>query len=522
MSKPRPSAILRRMRTIKFANTCPSRITIDRTLRPRSAALAAIAFCLSLPLFAQEYSFTPDITEPTDTETFGIAVGAEGYLSGEVTSREFIDFSFNSEHFGFVAATSFHQDDDYAPDIGNLPGGTLFGSYFLMDQGGLVFRGLGMELQAGRLEHHDVIDSPYSLFISSKRLPANIINFRYENAFAFYETRWIELNKDSAVTTPAFPGGFPDRGAQLKTYGVKVGTMRFGFQDAAVYSGKSFDLEYLLSPMPNYLIQYVKGTAGRPWTTGANENDIMGFFWDWEANDELYFNAQILLDDVNVFGIGNTPLNPWKAAYSLGARLKTDYGTFSFHHALATKFVYERSEDIVQDKYAYSYTYYPDTRFALDDGYASIAIDDMMVGYYNGENNIAFRLDYDHRVAGFDLSSSLEFTLSGPKSPTNAWHESSFEYGTKLLDYSILEKKLAFEGQISRRIRQFVAFMDINAGVAVNALELQAPYVGSEDEENALIHAHSWIWRPGDETQYYWSIGLGLRYDIPVMNALRP
>lgn len=488
----------------------------------RAASLAAITLCLCVPIGAQEYSFTPDIMEPTSSETFGIAGGAEVYLSGEVTSREFLDFSFNSEHFGFVAATSFHQDDEYAPDIGNFPDGTLFDSYFIMDQGGLVFRGLGMELQAGRLEHHDVIDSPYSLFISSKRLPANLINFRYENDFAFYETRWIELNKDSAVITPAFPDGFPDRGAQLKTYGVKVGTMRFGFQDAAVYSGRSFDMEYLVSPMPGYLIQYVKGTAGRPWSTGSNENNVMGFFWDWDVSEELYLDAQVFIDDLNVWGLGGTPLNPWKAAYSLGGRLTTDYGTFSFHHALATKFVFERTEDIVDDIYAYSYTYFPDTRFALDDGYASIAIEDLMVGYYNGENNIAFRLDYEHCVSGFELSSSLEFTLSGPKSPTNAWHESGFEYGTKLLDYSILEKKFALEGQVSRRLGDFVAFMDLFAAIAINALELQAPYEGSEDEVSSLIHARSWIWRPGDETVLSWSIGLGIRYDIPVLKALTP
>lgn len=469
---------------------------------------------------AQEYSFTPDILEPTASEDFAIGTGLELALSGEVTGREFFDFSYSSEHFGFIAAASFHQDDDYSPDIANTPNGTLFGSYFLMDQGGMVFRGLDMELTIGRMEHHDVIDSPYSLFVSSKRNPALIANFRYENDFAFYETRWIQLNESSEVDTPAFPNGYPDRGAQIKTYGVKIGTMRFGFQDAAVYTGRSFDLEYFVSPMPNYLIQYVKGTDGRPWSTGVNENDIMGFFWDWQPNDDTYYDVQVLVDDFSLFGLFDTSNNPWKAAYSLGGRWDTDIGRFSFHHALATKYTFAATNDTDSDQ-IYSYTYYPDTRFNISDSeYQSISIEDNMIGYYNGENNMAFRLDYDASWFGYDIASNLELVLSGPKSPCNSWHEATTyrdDPGTKLFDYSAIEKKIVLSAQVSRRLGDFIAFTNLRAGVAFNALELQPAISGEEGTVNTDI----WIWRPGDDTDYILSISLGLRYDFPVMDTLR-
>ena len=483
---------------------------------------------VAMHLGAQEYSFTPDIFAPTEEQTFGIAVGTEFVLSEDSTSREFFDFSFLSEYFGFVAAASFHQDDKYTPDEANFPDDTLFNSYFLMDQGAIVVRGLDMDLRLGRMSHGDVIDSPYTLFASSKRNPALMANFRYENDFAFYETRWLELNSNSAVETPAFPEAFPDRGAQLKTYGVKLGDMRFGFQNAAVYVGRSFDLEYFVSPMPNYLIQYVKGTTGRPWSTGINENDIMGFFWDWAAREGLYLDAQVLIDDLNIFGIGGTPRNPWKAAYSLGARWETPVGRFGLHHALATKYSFSRTKDRVDPTHAYSYTYYPDTRFYYADGeYSAIDLEDLMIGYYNGENNIAFRLDYDTVLRGFDLVSSLEFVLSGPKSPANAWHEETWypEPGTKLLDTSPLEKKLVLKAQASRRFGDFVAFTNLVAGVAVNALELK-PGVENYIDQDELVrdkedqNANIWIWRPGDSTVYTWSLGLGLRYEIPVMKAL--
>jgi len=476
------------------------------------------ASALGLSAGAQSYSFTPDVTIPSETEEFTIGAGGEATLSTDITSRILLDFGYNSEHFAFIAATSFRQDDDYSPDVANFPDGTLFDSYFMMDQGGLVFRGLGMELKVGRFEHGDAVDSPYTLFISSKRNPAVLANFRYENDFAFYETRWIELNSRSAVSTPAFTTGFPDRGAQLKTYGVKLGTMRFGFQDAAVYTGRSFDLEYFVSPMPNYLIQYVKGTTGRPWSTGSNENDIMGFFWDWQASDELYLDAQALIDDMNVFGAGGTPFNPWKAAYSLGASLDTGIGRFGFHHALATKYCFSTTSD-ADPSLAYPWAYYPDTRFYLASGeLRSIAMEDLMIGYYNGENNMAFRLDYSGSWSGFDIVSNLEFVLSGPKSPANAWHAGGYTAGTKLFDYSLIEKKLVLEAQASRRFGDFLAFVTARAGVAINALELQAP---SDTLTGVTIEDNAWIWRPGDDTDYIWSIGLGVRYDIPVMKALR-
>lgn len=486
--------------------------------------LMVATFVAMLPaLWAQDYSFAPDIMQPTSSQSFNLAGGLEGTLSGQLTSREFIDFSYTSEHFAFIAATSFHQDDKYSPDIANMPGGTLFNSYFLMNQGGMVFRTQEMELQVGRLEHHDVIDSPYSLFISSRRNPAIIANFRYVNGFAFYETRWIQLNSDSAVVTPAFPNGFPDRGAELKTYGIKLGNMRFGFQDAAVYAGKSFDLEYFISPMPNYLIQYVNGTAGRPWSTGVNENDVMGFFWDWKPTEATYLDAQAFIDDVSIFGLFNSSDHPWKAAYSLGGKIQTDIGSFALHHALATKYVFSRTRDAPDENYEYSYTYYPDTRFPMADGtLRPISIEDLMLGYYNGENNIAFRLDYDGSWYGIHFVSNLEFVLSGPKSPTNSWHEYT-NYpapGTKLFDYSILEKKLALSVQASRRFGDFLAFANLSTSVAFNALELQEPWPGSEGTVAGTINDDVWIWRPGNTTEFLYSIGMGIRYDVPVMKAL--
>lgn len=515
---------------------------------PKRIATLFLLIFMAAQTYAQSLSFTPDIYSVKEEELFGIGGGAEGQysLKDDFTSRIILDFSFSSKYFGFVAATSFRQDDTYSPDIANTPDGTLFNSYLTIDQGGMVFRGLGMELQLGRLLHKDVIDSPYSLFISSKQNPAMLANFRYENDFAFYESRWIELNhrsmdRQEAKTmgyltnydpdTDPYKNGFPERGAQLKTYGIKLGNMRFGFQDAAVYTGRSFDAEYFLNPMLNYLVQYVKGSLGRPWTTGDDENDIMGFFWDWRPNKDLYLDAQVFLDDINLFGIGGTSRNPWKAAYSLGASLQTRYGRFGLHHALATKYCFGSTYDYWErdghdhPEWVYPWAYYPDTRFLMRDGsFKAIPFDSLMIGYYNGENNLALRLDYDNSLYGFDLAGNLEFVLSGDKSPGNAWHTGNwYKDHSKFLDSETLEKKLALSGQVSRKLNDFTLFGNFLFGIAINAMELQEPYPGETvDKGTGLIDQSVYIWRPGKSTEYLLSISLGLRYDIPVMKALKP
>ena len=491
----------------------------------KSFTLFFLFTIFALTVFSQSLSFTPDITISSDEEIFAMGAGAEGKyaLDDNFTSRLLLDFAFNSKHFGFLAATSFRQDGVYAPDIANTPDGTLFNSYFTLDQGAMILKALDMELQLGRILQKDAIDSPYSLFISSKPNTPLLANFRYENSFAFYETRWIELNTRSGVKTEAFSGGFPDRGAQLKTYGIKLGNMRFGLQDGAVYTGRSFDLEYFVNPIPNYLIQYVKGTEGRPWTTGDNENDIMGLFWDWKPNENLSFNAQLFVDDMSLLGIGNTSRNPWKTAYSLGGTIKTNFGSFSLHHALATKYCFSTTSD--RKEVAYPWAYYPDTRFPIKEGdYRAIPFETLMIGYYNGENNIAFRLDYENDFHGFKLLSNLEFVLSGDKSPGNAWHAGTWYVGpgTRLFDSEYLEKKFILSGQLSKQVHDFTFFSNFLIGFAINALELQRPYPeGSESGVSEVykdIDENVWIWRAGKSNELYFTLSLGFRYAIPIMN----
>ena len=81
----------------------------------------------------------------------------------------------------------------------------------------------------------------------------------------------------------------------------------------------------------------------------------------------------------------------------------------------------------------YGYAYFPDVvfrrkRYRHD---TAIPFESMMLGYRNGENNLAFLGVWNGEAAGFGLGASLEFTVSGSKSPANAWHEYDWQPGQR-------------------------------------------------------------------------------------------
>jgi len=435
-----------------------------------------------------------------------------------------IDFGFDSRAYSLSAKLLIQNDGTYTPEVANLDDNNFLNYYAFLESGGLTWRpDENLTFSFGRLEHRDQLTGPYGLFVSSVAPAAPLIEIRYENSYFFYESRWVELNSRSTMITDAFPDAFPDRGTNIKAYGFKFGDMRFGFQDAAVYVGRSFDFEYLISPIPQYFTQYVKGTEGRPWTDGSNDNDIIGVFWDWNRSGSLSFDAQFLMDDFNMHFLGVGPDNPWKAAWAASTSLTTGIGKFKLSHAGALKYTFARTRDESKDGQEYSYTYYPDTRFMVDSAYRSISIEDMMFGYKNGENNIAFRLDYEGRPYGLDVQSYFEFVLSGSKSPTNAWHGSDDwrdHPGTQLLTDPVLEKRCVLNTSVSRRFGNFILDGTLQLGAVFNALELVKPVPSATADPALLVNTDSWIWTPGAKNTFMYGASLGVRYEIPVMAIL--
>jgi len=481
-----------------------------------------------------ELSALPDISVTladgiSSKESFSVKLEAELGSSG------------NLELFGTLSANS---DGAYAPALANLPGGDFGTIYFLMEEGGLRTNLGPVLLEAGRIRHYDEVQGPYSLFVNSGGITAPLIRMRYEDERFIYESRWIELNRnslapdpdgtlnpDGVAEHPAWQNGYPDRGANLKIYAFKFGAMRFGFQDAAVYSGRSFDMEYFLNPIPQYFIQYGRGTPGSPWAEDSNDNDMIGAFWDLTSDDGEYIAVQAFMDDFNIHFISaSTSWQPWKAGMSLRAAKETSWGRFGFSTAGVTKYSFEpidmKNLDISGEwwKSAYGYTYFPDTRFDIEKDNAIIIWEPIspernMFGYLNGENSFAFQTDWKNEFGNLSMDALIEFRLTGAQSPANPWQDSDRNPndGTHwIFGEPILEKKVLTKIFAVYQLGRWRIFGSLNTGIAIDALALELPSATSGDGLNGdgierLIP--TWIPQTG-LIKTVFTVSVGMSYSI--------
>ena len=474
--------------------------------RPESQAAA------SSPL---EWSFTGEVTLRPDR------VSEEAGLYDLLNSSLLYRYRF----FQAVADFSLARDERYAPDEPYM-----LGRGFFLENGGMVLDFDFLTLRAGRFVHRDTVEGPYSVFISAADprgsgwahgLPAVQADLTVHGGRFTYESRWVRLNSNAFQPIVADGALYPDRGANYKVFSVQLGDWRFGLQDAAVYYGREFDVEYFLSPIPHMLTQMVTKRDSTPWQEDANDNSIMGLFAEWRP-PWGYLYAQWLVDDISL-----NFLIPWflrdefgdrgianKWAWSLGGHWDLSFGRLGFYHAGATKFTFAATE---QDK-PYGYTYYPAVQYSLDDDMtvleAVLDPQDNYLGYKYGENNLAFRLELSHLprpLLGADFKAALEYVLSGSKSPANPWHEytSAAAAGkyTQMLDDPVLEHTIVGEASAAWPWRGWTFYTRLRLGGVFNRLELEPtaedptmpqifrPQAG----ENAFLYAWTvgFTWRTG-------------------------
>lgn len=426
------------------------------------------------------------------------------------------------ENFALTAEAYLRKDDVYSGTSANTATGGMGGLYFWMESGGVACRAGNLSFRAGRLPHYDYVDSPYSLFINGDGLTANLLEFTYDDGRFLYSSRWMELNRNSDAITTVYPTGFPDRGSNLHTFAVRFGDMTFGIQDAITYAGKSFDFEYFISPIPAYIIQDARRQGGRPWTETGEENNIIGIFWTWDRTEGWDFHVQWLLDDGNLHWLNPSafPTNqPYKMAWAGGASKETSYGRFSFYHAGATKYTFEPSYGLPGREYGYAY--FPDVVFRLKGSLTDTAIpfESMMLGYKYGENNLAFLGAWNGDLAGFGLGASLEFTVSGSKSPANAWHEYNYnpDNGTELLNEDRLEWKVLASLGATRKIWKLDLYAGLALGYVINELELAASgETAVETQYTDVPYEQLQIWRPSTTSRFLWAATVGGRYRIKI------
>lgn len=511
--------------------------------RSRASFLSAFTFsCTLAALLSPEAAWaSPASTvngSPWAEVASDLVVQAGSYEEG-VTARGFIPnlnigFGYDAGYFGIKAMAFADTSQKYGPELADIPGGDFFGISAQMKEGGIFSRIGSLSMKAGRFRHYDAVDSPYSLFVNSGGIPSNILDLAWDDGTWEYESRWIELNHSSNMITPGWPvsaySGFPERGANVKTYAVRIRDMRVGFQDAAVYTGRNFDPEYFLNPLPQYFIQYLKATGGRPWSTGQDENNIIGFFWTMNRPGEFDLTAQVLIDDFNLhFLMPETAWNPWQAGFNFAGRIHSSVGSFRIAMAGATKYTFEPSEmqggDVLaeQSVCSYGYSYYPETRFEKDwqtpgAQLGTILLEDNMIGYKYGQNNIAARMDWSLNKPSYSVAADIEFRLAGANSPANPWHDllNDPQDGTHWLDDAVLEKRIMTGVTASLRRGPWSFAVTVRGGVAFDAMELRKPAVAAASDI-APADSDIWIFEPvagNTKGLFYLSAGVAYRWGI--------
>jgi len=534
----------KKLRDTKLQNSNPA---------PIMFSLLFLMIASAVPIYSLDISLTVEQHFFTDQDNRVYEEGAVPdseeieFQSQKLGAAAFHDFDTTDNEFSFIAGLSYYTDEMYSPS----QRGEFYSGYYRLEKGGLQlkqqFPGFDFAFNVGRFVPSRLIDSPYSLFISSNSNHYITADFLVSSGIFFLRSQWLQLNKDSVVegvnlneyeTTESdksfkvgFNNGFPDRGANLRYYGVKLNDIRFGFLDAAVYTEKSFDLEYFINPLPGVLIQYASIHSGNPWLEGKNENYLFGFFLDYTQPD-YYLYSQLFFDDVNTDFLFTDKdyTNPNKLAWSLGGKIRKRWVDIGFYHAGATEHMFQPSGSV-----PYGYTHYPDVLFRLNTSEtASIPLEENYMGYVHGENNIAFMLTVESKNRSsessistntfdrFDLKAALEFVLSGIKSPVNPWGPSTswrdVPSHISMFPQKPLEKRLQFYLDTKKEFDLgFSLFSSLKLGYVWNKLQLEPAFTGEiEYNENLPEYdiQYLYYYKPSDISKPIARFTIGIEYSF--------
>ncbi len=336
-----------------------------------------------------------------------------------------------------VSGIVLSNDERYTDPI---TGRFYFGYHYDFDEESMRFELGNLKLKIGRFHVRDFVESPYSLFITSEDLKTTSLKVSYEDERFSFTDVWIGLTRE--VHTDGLD--FPSRGMNFKTLAIKLGRLRLGYQESAVYTGRFFDVEYFSNPVPNFYTQYIL-YVGRPFRQGTNDNSILGFFLDWK-DENLYAYSQILIDDFNMNRFYGGFQNPDKLAWSLGTRFEVGKDVLEIYHAGATKYTFES----VSPENPYGYVLYPTVVAPVGDSTRVFLPEENYVGYKYGENNVAFLMRWSRDLGWGILEIGFEYVLSGAVSPVNPWHDlESVPEGTHILDDDVLRRSVDLESGIS-------------------------------------------------------------------------
>ena len=394
----------------------------------------------------------------------------DNYDEETFTDRIGIKLYNYTPNFDITSGLAFYNDDKYY----FYESSYYWDHYFLIENSYITLRNddQTLELSGGIKQLKDEVNSPYSLFFSSNNIPLVNLDVGYEDEHFFFETMWVQLVSENNrnFDTP--------KAMNYKTYGLKFGNFRVGYQDVLVYE-RTFDIFYFLNPMPAYFAQEIRASGNvMPWSEDINDNSLMGFFFDYKDLN-YYIYSQLLVDDFNTNRFFNPEdrQNPDKVAFSSGLNLKSTLGTFGAYGAFATQYTFQPGGGP-------GYTIYPESTY---DDEKIIEYTDNYIGYKYGENTVSFLVDYDYTYNNWlNLYSSFETVFSGSKSPTK---DTAPGENTYLLDDPLLEKRYVYTLATNFYFNNIEFNLSADMGVIQNKLEFnedEETFEPSDKDENIL------------------------------------
>ena len=456
------------------------------TTKPHGMLVRVFAFSLAASMTALGAA-----TAIAEDFSLGLGISGSGDVEGyrNLYTKEQASLLYTNGPFQAFAALVMSSDGKYGA---SAAGGYLDNAAVVMEESGLRFKNEFFLAEAGRLRPSDIVESPYSLFVSDA--PNQSLGARYtlSGEAVSMTTRWLSLVERSGL-------GYADRGAVLKTYALKLGKLRLAYQDAAVYTANSsstpnpistdlrfsnFDAEYFFNPLPGFVIQNLNSLGEQPRRMSQNDNAIMGLYAEWE-DENLFSYFQLLVDDINLnrFFAPEQRMLPDKLGLSLGGRLATELGRFGFYTGGATKYSFEAYGLDSYDS-QYGYTYVPDVSYSVGGSTRPILLEDNMIGFKLGENALGLKGTWDKEFGSLAAEAGLELTIKGDQSPANPWHGGvSAPFETEFLNDALLETKLIASGGVSWRWVDLRLMLSGKAGYTWNPLGL----VAAEDGGKAIL-----------------------------------
>ncbi len=395
------------------------------------------------------------------------------------------DFFFVSAAIGFTNQGKFIGEPIYGDNWWDIHEG-LIG----IDYKEFYFTGGYHTLQ-------DRIDSPFSLYINSNPSPLPTVGFSYEGEHVFVSTQWAGLNELSGSTY-----NFDDRGMNYRTFGVKFAEhFTLGYQESIVYTGQVFNPLYFFVPVPVQITQLIYSTPGSPRETEPDPNGLIGVFLEY--NDDTHYSfLQFLFDDIQPIRAPDEFAQ--KLAWSAGYSYDSPVGRFGFYHAGATKYAFAN----LRPTNVYPYTYFPTAQYENNRSETkTLWYFDNYIGYKHGENNLAFRVEYENRFFDtWDVDLGLEYVVSGSKAPADPWHElSSSPLQTVILDETLLEHTILLNLSTNIDVLHGIVnvILDLSTGYVFNELELT-------NNPNEASMGFS-IFKPSDTSRFLFQAFVGVQ-----------